>query len=352
MQPVAAEGRSAHIAELDGIRGIAILLVLMVHFLRSPGSGLWDEIVKTGWTGVDLFFVLSGFLITASLLTTRERSDYYTVFYVKRTLRIFPLYYCFLAGFVIWNGTPFAQQIWYWVYLGNFRNAFGESIASLNHFWSLAIEEQFYLIWPLVVRRLDNRQLERFCYVLIGGFFAVRYVVVHWPLPTAEFVYTLFRFDSLAFGALIAIWQIEGQLPSLKRRLPLLLLGGCGMFAYGVFRYQTTSFHSPGMERFGYTGMGMIGLSVIAYAILHTGSKPLAVLRSPVLRFFGKYSYGIYVLHLPLYVPLAELDLPVTGFFLAATGISSMLAVLSWHLLEQPFQNQRQRVLRFLGTRA
>ncbi len=324
----------------------------MVHFLRSPGSGLWDEVVKTGWIGVDLFFVLSGFLITASLLATRGRGDYYRVFFVKRTLRIFPLYYCFLAGFVIWNGIPFAQHVWYWVYLGNFRNAFGNSISSLNHFWSLAIEEQFYLVWPFVVRRLQAKQLERLCYGMIGGFFAVRYIVVHWPLPTPEFVYALFRFDSLAFGALIAIWQSEGQLDTLKRRLPYILLCGCGLFAYGVIRYQTTSFHSPGMERFGYTGMGLIGLSLIAFAILHTGSNWLAVLRSPVLRFFGKYSYGIYVIHLPLYVPLAELGMPVTGFFLAMTAISCVLAVVSWHVLEQPFQNQRQRVLRFLAARA
>jgi len=170
---------------LDGLRGVAILLVLFLHFIIGQGvpapSVLVDwwfiGIVRAGWMGVDLFFVLSGFLITGILLDTKGSRHYFRQFYTRRVLRIFPLYYGSLVLFLILLPTLFpddqvlhdlhADAVWFWTYLYNVKVAaagFTPSSA-LGHFWSLAVEEQFYLIWPIVVLCLGRRHL-------LGAFWA------------------------------------------------------------------------------------------------------------------------------------------------------------------------------------
>src|SRR5947209_10880356 len=141
---VTAEPHS-RIPELDGIRGIAILMVLMVHFGSAPGlPSAVGAVVEFGWAGVDLFFVLSGFLITGILLSTRQHEGYFSTFYRNRTLRIFPIYYAFLLVALVL--APEWKQVAYWLYLGHFMNASDQPIKYMRHFWSLAIEEQFYLL--------------------------------------------------------------------------------------------------------------------------------------------------------------------------------------------------------------
>src|SRR5688572_7114217 len=147
-----------HIPALDGLRGIAVLIVLGFHIFPNH--------VKFGWAGVDLFFVLSGFLITGILLESKGTPNYYRNYLAKRTLRIFPLYYFFLIVFFIvfplvgYSDSIYnydylsSTQSWYWLYIQNWRIFFdphypGEDI--ISHFWSLAIEEQFYIFWPLVI---------------------------------------------------------------------------------------------------------------------------------------------------------------------------------------------------------
>jgi peptidoglycan/LPS O-acetylase OafA/YrhL len=135
-----------HVLELDGIRGLAISLVLLYHLTAS---------FKMGWCGVDLFFVLSGFLITNILLRTKNSQSYFCSFYARRTLRIFPLYF-FVLFLAFWILIPVAQHfgkapqsldaghLWYWFYISNWWNGTGHEIDWLSHFWSLAVEEQFY----------------------------------------------------------------------------------------------------------------------------------------------------------------------------------------------------------------
>ncbi|HEX6051682.1 MAG TPA: acyltransferase, partial [Gemmatimonadaceae bacterium] len=178
---------SGHVPALDGVRGLAVALVLVCHVawdFSSPSymeRGL-IEVARAGWIGVDLFFVLSGFLITGILLDTRGGPKYFRHFYVRRTLRIFPLYYAILVGvFVItplvaatrdrrWFTDIVDQQGWFWTYTSNvFLAVTGrwEQTGILGHFWSLAVEEQFYLIWPAVVLLLSPRQLRTACGVIL-----------------------------------------------------------------------------------------------------------------------------------------------------------------------------------------
>jgi peptidoglycan/LPS O-acetylase OafA/YrhL len=174
----------SRIPELDGIRGIAVLLVIIHHSVANyTPLATWEKVVcqavGIGWSGVDLFFVLSGFLISGILIDSRESPRYFTSFYARRVLRIFPLYFGYLLGFFClikpfaaifpfpevakWSLLPATEQLWYWSYLSNWRSGLGHDISFLTHFWSLAIEEQFYMVWPLVVFFASRKALLRIC---------------------------------------------------------------------------------------------------------------------------------------------------------------------------------------------
>src|SRR5258706_538487 len=184
-----------HIPALDGLRGVAILLVLVLHFapyapgLQAPTvllDRLYLRVSGIGWTGVDLFFVLSGYLITGILYDTRGSKHYFRQFYARRFLRIFPLYYVALALFLIILPWPHSfdsvirelrgDAVWYWTYLYNMRVAATGFLPSsaLGHFWSLAVEEQFYLIWPIVVLWLGRKHLIVTCAVAVVAALACR----------------------------------------------------------------------------------------------------------------------------------------------------------------------------------
>ena len=184
-----------HFPELDGLRGIAILLVLATHYqMAIPAHTAAERALKNilahGWAGVDLFFVLSGFLITGILYDSKGQSNYFRNFYGRRTLRIFPLYYGFLAVVLIgliatatarhWNPSLpqfrnlWSLQPWLWTYTFNIACALGHGSAHLGQLWSLSVEEQFYLVWPLVICFFPRRLLVPTCVTLIIGALALR----------------------------------------------------------------------------------------------------------------------------------------------------------------------------------
>jgi peptidoglycan/LPS O-acetylase OafA/YrhL len=174
----------SRLTSLDGLRGLAVLSVVLFHTLRLQNAGVFGEIWKrfhgSAWAGVDLFFVLSGFLITGILLDSRGQENYFRNFYARRTLRIFPLYYTVLAvallvvPFVV--GFPrlpaayprlLENQLWLWTYTQNYLQATtAHTLPGFGHFWSLAVEEQFYWFWPLVVCLLPRKALLRFCLIV------------------------------------------------------------------------------------------------------------------------------------------------------------------------------------------
>jgi peptidoglycan/LPS O-acetylase OafA/YrhL len=190
-----------HIPQLDGMRGLAILLVLFAHsaiaFTRVPAFR-WIE--NYGNLGVQLFFVLSGFLITRILLDTKDTPHFFRNFFVRRALRIYPLYYV-LLGFVVFSGLVHQHGVRWWpyiLYLSNIIYGAGTEPSPLGPVWSLAVEEQFYLVWPFVVSVVSRRGLERLCVAMIVGAVGLRLTGV------MQFHNTLVQLDALAAGALVA----------------------------------------------------------------------------------------------------------------------------------------------------
>jgi peptidoglycan/LPS O-acetylase OafA/YrhL len=348
---------SAHIAALDGLRGLAIILVLLFHFTpesegRTAVERAMQWISALGWCGVDLFFVLSGFLITGILFDAKGSADYFRNFYMRRVLRIFPLYYgVLLAAFVMvplirpmrteGDAHLVHNQSWLWLYAANIPQAVANGWplktgwVNLNHFWSLAVEEHFYLIWPAVVYWFSRKAVMRIC----GGSMVVALALRCWTYfywnDTAAYVLTPCRMDELALGALLALAaRGPGGMGALVKQ------ARWGAWMLGAL---LAGIWSLGMEDLNYT----VALTVLAaffgsILLLAVGGGIVArIFETRVLRFFGKYSYGIYVFHWllsPLFlrvIPAQRVGAAV--YMMAAISISVLVAVTSWHLYEKHF---------------
>lgn len=355
---------SPRIAGLDGVRGVAVLLVLVDHFAQDvvpngPVSQAWVTLASFGWIGVDVFFVLSGFLITGILLDMKGQPGYFRTFYMRRVLRIFPLYYLTVAGVVI-AGLVMSRaglgasnlhqavhaQGWLWSYLYNWKMAvtpgFHPGGYFVSHFWSLAVEEQFYLVWPSVVLALSGRQFRACCLGLVVLSLAVRVGCWLYGMDSAiPYVLTITRLDGLALGAWYAAMRWEG-LSTTPYERPAMLSALAVLPAVFVLDPFT---HGWPMMTIGLTALAIVGVALVQYVL----DTPRSLFSSRLLVTFGTYSYGIYVLHIPLKRGLEYFAL-FTGatiqsvvhnpfvasiaMFLIGTTLSYGIARVSWWLVE------------------
>ena len=358
--PSAEKLCGGHIAALDGLRGVAILLVLFYHYGASGlGFGMTSPILSmshVGWIGVDLFFVLSGFLITGILYDSRTGPRYLRNFYVRRILRIFPLYFTALIIVmilsVLWSSAGIwgtANPLWIALFLTNAIAAFAgpDSVGVLGHFWSLAIEEHFYLFWPFVVAWGSRRRLVAVCLSIIILSFTARCAAVLYGLsPDAVYFLTPFRIDALAAGAVISL-AIRGPLGIEGLIIPAWVLGSISLVCLLVLTLLCNGlpYSDPMVQMLGYSLLALMFGSVILIGL--TWSPATTLFENSILRWFGKYSYGLYVWHpivnsLLFYAGLKELlgidnKYEHSAFLVLGFSLSVAVALLSYHLLEMPF---------------
>ena len=364
---------------LDGVRAFALALVFCGHYFTLP----W------GWAGVDLFFVLSGFLITGILYDTRAAAHRLRNFYVRRALRIFPLYYGLLIALLLM--TPIYQwkwSAWWWAwptYTGNFLRfiqPYSNEIARLNaasgnlvpsghhltvfhlgHFWSLCLEEQFYLVWPAVVFAAKTRKrLIRICLAVVLLSPILRMASV-WVLPARytelEITYscTPFRLDALLLGGLIALLLRGPERDRVLRALQVfgrVVLPASLIYLVWSVVNKATFTYPPGRLTWGLSCVDLIAAALIA-AALQPGSLAYRVFSIRAFRWVGKVSYGAYVFHdIPhswyvrwgpvLFAPVPEWILSPGGrVALLAAPCTLFLAWLSFRMFESRFLSLKNR---------
>jgi peptidoglycan/LPS O-acetylase OafA/YrhL/alpha-beta hydrolase superfamily lysophospholipase len=351
-----------HVRALDGLRGIAILLVLLHGFDMiqdtNGAARAFDLLLDVGWVGVQLFFVLSGYLITGILLDTRRAATYYRSFFVRRVLRIFPLYYgVLIVAFAIvprFFAVPAGygdHQVWLWTYLANYVAPFGASEPAFPHFWSLCVEEQFYLFWPFLVRRGGARGVLAISGILIALGVACRiFARLHFGEPVGHeiaYMATPCRADALAIGALAALAVRSDRVANILRGFDAdtLLVTGLAVAAVGALGGGIGRV-AMGMQVFGYPLIA-VGFALVLLAALRSGSLAARVFDVPLLRRCGTYSYGMYVFYAPLHLfvglPLLQrLGHPPTfieGVVYEIAGVVAtfILGALSYHLYEKHF---------------
>jgi peptidoglycan/LPS O-acetylase OafA/YrhL len=365
-----------HLLALDGVRGLAILMVIGCHVFESDYESQGfvfrkiGELLHYGNTGVDLLIVLSGFLITGILYDSLNDDGYFRKFYARRVLRIFPLYYgvlfiCLLLTGPLhlhWDGMGWLAVL----YLQNLRPsgvvsfALGPHIA-LYHFTTLAMEEQFYLVWPTVVLFVGTKRgLLRTALIGSVGALVLRVVLVAFGAsPLAIHITTICRADSFLLGGALALLYRSPSWARVMKWAPWGFVAAMAIFAGANMIVSARLIDAPrqGMlwsEGTSYTLLAIAYACLIAWS-LKAGSVCSWIFRRGWLRFLGKYSYGLYVLHVlvltALLLPVRRLLLgfthskavAVVGAGVTCFAISVVAAYASYHLFEKHFLNLKHR---------
>lgn len=357
---------------LDGLRGVAILLVYIFHYgggLRSTNVfvRVLGYFTETGWTGVILFFALSGFLITGSLWDSRDERDVLRNFYTRRVLRIFPLYYAVVLIAVLASvarGTRLAELGPVLLYAGFLQNLPGLVTTALQpisplplfHLWSLAVEEQFYILWPALVLFSGTRSRAFNLCIWVVALSELFRILTHLPIVPPDFAATLdpsllTHAGTLALGAALAL-ALRGPHWHLVERWAVTAFWS-GLALYLLASWRSASFYLTPYPQFtiGLLGVGIASAAIIPVA-MRTGLLR-TILSSPALRFLGRISYGFYVLHIfiePMIDVLGE-HLAHATFgpkyqfvrFVIAFPLTVILASLSYFFFEQPILAYKQR---------
>lgn len=376
------EPAQTYIPALDGLRALAIIWVMLHNGAIDSALNmdtifgkLFTLLIDMGWLGVQLFFVLSGFLITGILLDAKKNQlkNLYKHFYIRRTLRIFPVYYAFLfTAFVLaivltditpWLQTAYEHKWWHIFYLNNWIQPF--QAVGFSHLWSLAIEEQFYIFWPLVVIGLTFRRLYLVCFIIILFSVLFKVSLVNYDLEfakTAAYVLTPARLDALALGSLLSVMLRD---PAISFRLPKIILITAGAAsAYIIVTLLTR--HSFDAVSAGWSILNQSVAAVLFFTLVYYCANKdnrdkfsMQILSLAWVRAIGKRSYAMYIFHLPVSLLLhgylkdnlmlwfsfagdnTEI-LVFTADLLLLFIITYVLALYSWWLIERPFLNLKR----------
>ena len=342
-----------HLPVLDGLRGLAMGLVFLYHVVVYPP---WRRPFAVGWVGIELFFVLSGFLITGLIVDSTGEKHQLRNFYVRRALRILPLYYLVLGVLYVWQWIQggaqaervLGEQSWFWLLQQNLQMAFEGWYKPLHfaHLWSLAHEVQFYAVWPLLLVALGPRYSLVACGVLAFGSFALRNLLpLSWPFSYAA---TFNHLEGMMAGSAIAL-LMRTQRDLLGRIAPLALVAAGLPLVWLAAQPKGLHISDEHVMRYVYPVLAIFfgALLCSTFAAGRIGRASRAVFCARPLLWIGKYSYGIYlthwVIHLQLKRPLLDALVPRVGeagahavSVLIQVVLVGLLSVLGYHLIELP----------------
>ena len=353
-----------HIQALDGLRGLAVLLVFLRHASllwtgsQSTNMASLCRVLAFGQVGVDLFFVLSGFLITGILLKTVHGQQYWQTFITHRALRIFPLYYGLLVvallGSVVFPNSamghlcPQSKQWFLWLFVSyTSQERLANPLGYFDHFWSLAVEIQFYLLWAAVIACFDMPTVRRICIALCIAAPLLRAYCCFTHAYMASYVLLPCRLDALTVGALVAICYRDGELPSMASAARCEF--GWWLILLPVFCVAAASNQSV-MLIWAPSVFSAFFATLLILALCHPRVRHC--LEAPALRSLGRYSYGFYAFH---YIVIRLLvasklqlsnSIPVLSFcceIFVAFIVTLALSAFSFHVYEQPFLRLKRR---------
>ena len=363
--------------ELEGVRGYAFVVVFLTHFTyplmlaRHRWTFPFRVCVDLAWLAVPVFFVLSGFLITNILLRTRGRQRYFQTFYARRAIRVFPLYFLIMLGVGAiglflqedlrgyWTNLLYVQNVWP-ARVNLMRGiVIGGVQVQLTHFWSLAIEEQFYLVWPLIVWMCRGKcSLVRVSFGLIGAATVFRCMAPLFHLtPQQSYFLTFTRADAVVLGALLSIWHGQAMYKRLERMaLPVALIGIGTLLTARVLTGASNPYLGDGAMWRVSCMIPVVNLTAMAIVLetMRQGSRLQRVCQWKPACHLGSMSYACYAFHLlyclyccEVLVPLLEQHMPrrlaILMMLSASFCLTVLLGRLSYRLLEAPAMRCKER---------
>ena len=369
--------KGARLLVLDGLRATAICLVMIHHYSQGMvKSGFGDRpfycFANSCWVGVDLFFVLSGFLITGILLDAKGSPSYFRTFYIRRSLRIFPIYYLMLlVVFIILPALDMSivdsftldHGPWFWLYGANYLTGLvAWPDTAVVHLWSLAIEEHFYMLWLFVVFFTSNEQLMVVCAMAIVCMVALRFhAASNGVSPDAIYVMTHYRIGTLVLGALLAmawrtpeIWQVLVR----YAKMAAVLLFAVLVVGFTNSQGLDWRYWSPLQQAVGYTTIALFFVAVHVLALqLPAGTLVYRVLSSAPAIWIGRLSYGMYLFHRPIEAVAIRLGLhpglhavhgspswPYELVYITGNAlVTACVAWLTWNLFEKHVLSLKDR---------
>jgi len=371
-----------YIRGFDGLRAIAVIWVIFGHVfsnLNWPATQSYQKalmlVTNISWTGVQLFFVLSGFLITGILLKSKGSENQLRNFYIRRSLRIFPIYFLLLLVLFIivpllfsvpqWLEGPSGTQLWYWTYMQNWVRPFSDT-NGFGHLWSLAIEEQYYLIWPLLVLRFNPKRLISICIFMVLSAPIFRWVLVdffpqQWGGQAvgerAAYAFTFARWDAIALGSLLALLKFDSNLFNWLSKYCKFGVMGLGL----IILSQIVIFHNfaqigSGFALLNQTTVAVFFFFVVLFVQRKESNIVVSLLEWKPVKSMGKYSYAMYLIHLPILKVLLEhyqldfenlqaheVTLSKLLYFVVVIVTTYIVSMLSWKFFEYPILKYKKR---------